>query len=213
MKKIVFSFCLIVWSASILWAQRTVAGRVFDNQGMPLSEVTVYAVGSHAGTVTDEEGRYSLEIPAESTVLKFAYDSGWSSPEAPLDRMDVLNVIMVPYIPFSEDEMVIDPTGLDHPVVIRGKVFDEHKTPLRGARVSLSEAEGTIVSITDAEGNYKLEIPAGTNVVRVSYGQHWSAAKIVLVESSYMDVFLPSRQTLKKWEKRLDKKQRKSQEN
>lgn len=54
-------------------AQRTVRGSVKDTGGSPLVGVSVIAVGTSAGIVTDINGNYSLNIPKDAKVLMFSY--------------------------------------------------------------------------------------------------------------------------------------------
>ena len=55
------------------WAQRTITGRVTDDQNNPLVNVTVMVKGTSVGTVTNDNGHYSLVVPASGRVLVFSY--------------------------------------------------------------------------------------------------------------------------------------------
>ena len=60
-----------------LWAQRTITGRVTDDKGNALPNVSVQVKGTNAGTVTNSDGTYSLNVPANGRVLVFtAVDMG-----------------------------------------------------------------------------------------------------------------------------------------
>ncbi|MBD1362721.1 SusC/RagA family TonB-linked outer membrane protein [Mucilaginibacter sp. ZT4R22] len=50
-----------------------VSGKVVDNSGAPLPGVTVKIKGTNSGTVTNADGRYSLVVPDENTVIVFSY--------------------------------------------------------------------------------------------------------------------------------------------
>lgn len=50
-----------------------IKGEVIDKEGEPLPGVTVLIKGTQKGTVTDFEGKYSIEVPAAGTVLVFSY--------------------------------------------------------------------------------------------------------------------------------------------
>ncbi|MBR4269915.1 MAG: TonB-dependent receptor [Prevotella sp.] len=52
---------------------RTVSGNVTDEQGEPLIGVTVMAVGSQQGAVTDFDGNYTITVGAEVKQLQFSY--------------------------------------------------------------------------------------------------------------------------------------------
>ena len=55
-----------------LFAQRTVTGKVLDDAGRPISNVSVVVKGSSRGSVTRDDGSFSLDLPATATVLSFS---------------------------------------------------------------------------------------------------------------------------------------------
>ena len=68
---------LLLLSVAVLmtimsWAQRTITGRVIDDKGSPLPNVSVTIRGSNQGTVTGPDGTYSLNVPAQGKVLVFS---------------------------------------------------------------------------------------------------------------------------------------------
>ena len=62
---------VMLFSAQAL-AQRTVSGTVTDDKGNPLPKVSVQVKGSTVGTVTKDDGSYSLVLPANATTLVFS---------------------------------------------------------------------------------------------------------------------------------------------
>lgn len=52
---------------------RIVSGMVRDQEGLPLPGVPVCIGETRVCTVTDDEGRFSFQIPTEKTTLKFSY--------------------------------------------------------------------------------------------------------------------------------------------
>ena len=69
--KTVLFMCFLV-SSTIAFAQSRVSGVVTDAKGEPLIGVTVMEVGTQNGTVTDIDGRYSLNV-APGKQLQFSY--------------------------------------------------------------------------------------------------------------------------------------------
>lgn len=53
-------------------AQRTVTGRVTDDKGAPLPNVSVQVKGTATGTTTDAAGNYSISVPANGKTLVFS---------------------------------------------------------------------------------------------------------------------------------------------
>lgn len=60
-------------SSSILQQKQVAAGRVLDNQGEPLIGVTVMEVGTSNGTVTDLDGKFSLNLKNPNSKLAISY--------------------------------------------------------------------------------------------------------------------------------------------
>src|SRR5512138_617780 len=53
--------------------QRTVTGRVTDQDSKPLSNATVTAKGTNVSTTTNADGQYSISLPANANTLVFSY--------------------------------------------------------------------------------------------------------------------------------------------
>ena len=62
------SFALNVSAQSV-----SITGNVKDEQGEPLIGVTVSVQGTTAGTVTDLDGNFSLQVSNKNPVLIFSY--------------------------------------------------------------------------------------------------------------------------------------------
>ncbi|MEO6612615.1 MAG: SusC/RagA family TonB-linked outer membrane protein [Chitinophagaceae bacterium] len=72
MRKLFLLLWGIVFFASQALAQRTVSGKVTDDKGKPLSNVSVLVRGTTVGTTTKEDGSYSLAVPANAKALVFS---------------------------------------------------------------------------------------------------------------------------------------------
>lgn len=76
-----------------LWAQtKTVTGRVTDEKdGTPLSGVSVTVKGTQIGVVTDANGNYRIEVPANARTLVFSY-VGFENVEVPIGSQNAIAV-------------------------------------------------------------------------------------------------------------------------
>ncbi|HLG40852.1 MAG TPA: SusC/RagA family TonB-linked outer membrane protein [Chitinophagaceae bacterium] len=72
MKKLLFLLTGIL-SVTILFAQRTVTGKVTDDKGVPLANASVTVKGTTTGTTTKQDGTYSLTVPSTAKTLIFSY--------------------------------------------------------------------------------------------------------------------------------------------
>lgn len=72
MRKLFLLLMGVVFFASQALAQRTVTGKVTDERGNPLGNVSVLVRGTTTGTTTKADGTYSLDIPANAKALVFS---------------------------------------------------------------------------------------------------------------------------------------------
>src|SRR5262245_54168923 len=70
MKKFLLSLAFLFFVAS-LFAQRTISGKVTDDKGSALANVSISVKGTTTGTTTKPDGTYSLVVPANAKTLIF----------------------------------------------------------------------------------------------------------------------------------------------
>ena len=79
----------------------TVSGSVIDNKGEPLIGVSVLLTGTTQGTITDFDGKFSLDGIQEGSVLEFSY-VGFISQKVKIGKSRTLSVQM------QEDNQALD---------------------------------------------------------------------------------------------------------
>ena len=107
-------FFLFMWSFSLcLLAQNiTVRGTVTDTSGEPLIGVTVQVKGTSVGTVTDSEGKFSLNnVPSNST-LEISY-VGMQSEKIVLSGRTNVNVILREDTELLEEIVIVGYGGVE----------------------------------------------------------------------------------------------------
>lgn len=109
---------------------RTVSGRVVDHRGEPLVGVNIVIQGTHRGTVTDSDGRFSIQLPDGRDNLIFSY-LGFISQTLPSASSAV--VTLVP------DEQEIED------VVVTG-IFTRKKESYTGSATTITQSQLTRVS-------------------------------------------------------------------
>ena len=72
MRKLYLLLMGVVFFATQALAQRTVTGKVTDEKGNPLANVSVLVRGTTTGTTTKEDGSYTLTVPANAKALVFS---------------------------------------------------------------------------------------------------------------------------------------------
>jgi TonB-linked SusC/RagA family outer membrane protein len=96
MGKHLLSFLALLFLNLFINAQtKPVIGTVIDSDdGKPLAGVSVMAKGTAAGTVTNSDGYYELQVPAQSQYLVFSY-VGMKTAELSVDG-EVVNAVLEP---------------------------------------------------------------------------------------------------------------------
>ena len=86
-------FFLSLFASISISAQTMVKGTVVDNEGLQLIGATVLVKGTTAGTVTDFEGNYEIEVPNKNDILIISY-TGYVTSEIPVNGQSIVDVTM-----------------------------------------------------------------------------------------------------------------------
>lgn len=88
--------CLLFFAAPVLAFQqpdRTIKGRVTDENNAPLTGVSVTLQGRHKAAVTDEDGKFEIAVPSGKAVLQFT-SVGYVAKEVPVGSQTTLVVVL-----------------------------------------------------------------------------------------------------------------------
>ena len=107
--------------------EKTITGVVTDESGEPLPGVTVIVKGTTTGTVTDFEGKFTLEVPPSAATLQVSF-VGMKTQEIPIENRSTFTIVL-------EQETI----GIDEVVAIGYGV--QRKSDLTGATNRLTEEE------------------------------------------------------------------------
>lgn len=86
--------------------QKTVTGRITDNDGQPLAGVNVLEKNTTNGVIADADGKYSISVASTNSILVFSF-IGYETQEATVGSKSVVDVSL---------KLVL--TGLDEIVVV-----------------------------------------------------------------------------------------------
>jgi len=82
-----------LFSTSLVFAQKTVTGTVNGPDKEPLAGVSIVVKGTTTGTMTDNNGKYSLSVPVDAETLVFTF-VGMEAQEVALGSSNIYNVTM-----------------------------------------------------------------------------------------------------------------------
>jgi Ca-activated chloride channel family protein len=118
MKRIIVIAALILGMVSVLSAL-TVTGLVKDSQGNPIPGVHVLVKGTQTGTVTDMNGTFSLNVPADATLI-FNF-IGYQEKQVKIKSQTALIVVLIEDVTALE-EVVVTGYGVQRKSDVTGAV-------------------------------------------------------------------------------------------
>ncbi len=108
MKKVTILFVISIFFCQNAFSQNLlIRGQIIseeDQKGLPGVNVTIK--GSIQGTVTDTDGKYTIKVPSNSTVLKFS-SIGFIPHEVSVGDRQVINLTLKPDVKAIDDVVVI----------------------------------------------------------------------------------------------------------
>lgn len=171
----IVSFILMILCVQNIMAQkRTVSGIVTDSKNEPLIGVNVTIKNaSTTGTITDIDGKYSLEIPSGNSVLVFSY-IGYSTQEVKVSNRSVVDIVLKDDMQAFEEVVVVgygtmkksDLTGSVSSITSDNFKLGTDLTPQQ-----LMQGAFSGVNISQNSGK-----PGGSNTIRVRGGTSITAS-------------------------------------
>ena len=129
--------------------QKSVTGKVTDNNGEPLPGVTILLKGTTNGTVTDGNGEYNISIADNNPVLQFSF-VGMKAKEVLVEGRSRVDVVL-------DDEAI----GIDEVVAVGYGV--QKKVNLTGAITAVKMDELSNISTTNVSNTLAGRAP-GVNI-------------------------------------------------
>jgi len=114
--------------------KKEIFGTVKDSKGLPLPGVSVAIKGTTTGTVTDNDGKYNLSVPADAKTLAFSF-VGMKTQEIVFGNNTIINVTLAEEI-----------TGLEEVVAVG--YGTQRKGNLTGSIASIKTDKLTIAPIS-----------------------------------------------------------------
>lgn len=107
MRKILLVFITVLGLTASLYAQeRTITGKVTDaKDGSTLPGVSVGIKGTSSGAITDIDGKYSITVPSDETVLVFTF-VGYIQQEITVGAMSVVDLQLASDVKVLKDVVV-----------------------------------------------------------------------------------------------------------
>lgn len=153
MKMKYFLLMMMLGVTMISWSQRSVTGKVTDEQNIPLPGANVVEMGTSNGTTTDFDGNFTITVQDLDAVLEISY-IGYRSTEVSLNGQTSISV-----------QLTEDATQLEDVVVVGYGV--QKKSDITGSIASV-KSENFNQGVVANPGQLLQGKLAGVNVTNVS---------------------------------------------
>jgi TonB-linked SusC/RagA family outer membrane protein len=164
MKKIKLLFvCLLVSGFSALWAQTGQVSGVVTENGAPLVGASVAVKGATAAVLTDTDGRYTISVP-ENATLVFSF-LGLKTQEVEVGARSIVNVAMVADATQLEDVIVVAyGTAKKESFVGSAGVVSSKQLAKRTATNVTKALEGSVAGVQTTSGSGQ---PGSGSTIRI----------------------------------------------
>ncbi|MCM1348898.1 MAG: TonB-dependent receptor [Firmicutes bacterium] len=184
LRTLILTLSMVLMCSFGLAAQnRTVSGTVVDAADEPLPGVSVTIPGTQTGCMTDIDGKFTLNIPAKQTVLKFTYIGYDEQKVTVAPGQTTVNVIMKENSVMLEETVVIG-YGTQKKVNLTGAVasLDGEKLEGRPTASVTNMLQGSVagLNITTSSG-----VPGQSGSINIR-GQESinSAGPLILIDGT-----------------------------
>ena len=148
---------LIVKPSTFNARQAVITGTVRDEAGNPLPGVSVIVKGTTTGSITDAQGKYSINAP-DNAILVFTY-IGYTKIELPVEGKTLLNIQLTPD-QTSLNELIVVGYGTQKKETVTGSISQVKGTELvKSPQPNLSNAlagrfSGVVINNRGGEPGY-----------------------------------------------------------
>jgi TonB-linked SusC/RagA family outer membrane protein len=176
---------LVLISGQVFAQERVITGKVTDPQGAAVANASVMARGANRGTQTDNNGNFSLNVPAGANILVIS-SVGYGTREVPIDGSSVNAVLE--RTSSSLNEIVIIGYGTSRKKDLTGSVATVNAKDFQTGAINTPEQliQGKVagVAITSNSGR-----PGSGSTIRIRGGSSLSASNdpLIVVDGVQLD--------------------------
>ncbi len=154
MRKILCLGVVLLLMTLTSWAQRSVTGKVTDDKGAPLANVSIIVKGTNTGTVSKDDGTFSITVPSNARALIFSY-ADMSTQEITIPTSGVVNASMSSQAR-SMDEVIVVGYGTQR----RGEVTGNIAT-VKGSAVADKPVQSFDAALAGRAAGVQITVPNG----------------------------------------------------
>ncbi len=134
--KSILTISLLLISINALLAQHTIKGQIIDGKNnQPLSFVNIGIKNSSAGTVSNSDGEFELQVKSMQDTLVFSY-IGYQSKKIAVSSISAIAFIRLEPKSYVIDEIEVTSTNFDVELILGAKNEDK-----RGVSIGFADAQ------------------------------------------------------------------------
>lgn len=143
--------------------QKALSGKVTDESGATVPGVSVIVKGTTTGTVTDIDGKYSLNVSSTAEILSFSF-VGMISQDIPIGQNSVINVVLKTETIGVEEVVVVGyGTRLKEEITGAVSTMSKEKMEISTAPSIVSRLQGQVSGVNITTANR----PGGDATIRI----------------------------------------------
>lgn len=157
-KKFLLMLCLVAAAVNFVaaapyWADREVKGRIMDDKGAPLANVTVLVKGTTIGASSLEDGTFSVHVPDGKTTLVIS-SVGYQTQEVDIKNTSSVSVTLASGVGKLDDVVVVG-YGTQKKITVTGAVASVKGTELqKSPSINMSNSlAGRLPGVTSVNGS------------------------------------------------------------
>ena len=168
--------------ATIVNQQKTISGKVVDENGEPIIGANIVVKGTTIGIITDINGEFTLQVPSDQSILEISY-IGYKSAEISVKGQKSLDIRLMSDTE-NLDEVIVVGYGTQKKVNLTGAVQnvsseDLTKRSLPNASVAL---QGLIPGVSAIQGSGKPGADGATIKIRGTGSINTSTTPLILID-------------------------------
>ena len=155
MRKFLCLFMAVMAITTSLWAQRTISGKVTDDKGVPVPNVSIQVKGTQTGTVSGQDGSFSLSVPANAKTLVFS-SVGMTTQEVNIGNQTSLSVSLRNADDASLQEVVVVGYGTQKRKETTGNV-----STVKGEAIAQKPVQSFESALSGKAAGVQITVPNG----------------------------------------------------
>jgi TonB-linked SusC/RagA family outer membrane protein len=173
-------------SADKEFFQQVVSGKVTDKSGIPVVGASVYVTGSTLGTLTDNNGNFSLAIPSGANTLTISF-VGMVAQTVPIGNRTVFD-ISLETASIQMDEVVVTALGIKREV----RTLGYSATDIKAEEISENRSSTALNTLQGKISGVNISTlttgPVSSNKIRIRGQSSFSGANTPLIVVNGMPI-------------------------